>query len=127
MQRPTSLLVVLVAFLVSSSCRTTDSGQTPGGPVVGVVADCAKESVGKTALDHLSEVEGALLVKNWRDQLLSIAVQIGEEALSCIIDHIINQSTLDVRASSDANARLKVERGNDWLKERQVTFSRRAQ
>ena len=127
MQRPTSFLVLGAVLLALVSCKTTDGGQTPVGPVVGIVADCAKEAVGKTALDHLSEVEGALLLKDWKSQLLTIGTQIGEEALSCIIDHIVGQSSLDARASKDANARLKVDRGSEWLKERQVTFSRRAQ
>jgi hypothetical protein len=115
--------LVLIAALVAFSCGT--SGTPPVVTQVGgVIADCAKTSVQEVAKDRLTEVEALLLVDDWKDELLRLAGDIGSEALGCIIDHVVNESRADVRASKDKNAVLKSSRGEEWIREQQITFKK---
>lgn len=118
-----NILLVATITALSLSCKTT--GTTDVVTNVGaVVADCAKESVQEVAKDRLTEVEALLLVDDWKKELFNLAGDIGSEALGCIIEHIVNESRLDVRASKDKNASLKANRGDEWIKENQITFKK---
>lgn len=116
--------LIIVTMLVSfAGCATTGT-TTPVPPVVGVVADCALDSVKEVAKDNLTSVEGALVAADWQSALTTIAKDIGIEAVACIIDYIVNESKVDARASADKNARAKVEHGQTWISEQKVTFKK---
>ena len=116
-------LLVAAILSLSLSCKTT--GTTDVITNVGsTVADCAKSSVQEVAKDRLTEVEALLLVDDWKQELLNLAANIGSEALACIIDHVVNESRADVRASSDKNAALKSNRGEEWIRENQISFKK---
>jgi hypothetical protein len=89
-----------------------------------VVADCSKSGVQSVARDMLTSVEFDMLQSDWKTLLGQQAIKLGEEALSCIIDHIVNHSRIDVRASADVNARTKVARGEEWLAAKNVRFKK---
>lgn len=112
---------IVVLFIALMGCATGGTTTTPP-PVVGVVADCALSSVQEVAKDNLTNVEGALVAQDWQSALMTIAKDIGVEAVACIIDYIIDESKIDARASADKNARLKVAHGEAWISEQKVTF-----
>lgn len=112
--------LALLTLLVLS-CTTTGT-PTPVPPVVGVMADCAQESVREVAKDRLTEAEQFIVSNDWQAKLTNLAKDIGVEALACIIDYIVNESKLDKMASADKNAALKNSRGELWLKENNVSF-----
>lgn len=115
------LLVVLTALSFASGCRTTGA-TTPPTQVVGAVVDCAVKSVTEVAKDNLTRIEQILVGGDWETQLATVAKDIGVEAVACIIDHILHESHKDLMASSDANAKLKVSRGEKWISDNQITF-----
>lgn len=121
-----NIVAVLVSVVLGlTACKTGTSSSSDGVDItsgIGIVSDCGKAAIAEVAKTHLTEVETVLLVDDWKTQLISIASNIGEEALSCIIDSIIGRSSIDVKASGDPNEKLKVDRGKQWLAARKVQF-----
>lgn len=114
-------------FLASMGCQScvTTGGKTPVTTVVLTGIDCTVDAVIKEAGNHLPEVERTLLDGGWKNELIALGKDIGEDVLACIIESIVDSSDADVAASADVNARTKSARGRQWLAEKQVTFAKK--
>jgi hypothetical protein len=117
---PRIFAAAVIASVVFVGCRTTGGTNPPPVPL-NVVADCTVKSVQEIAKDQLTSVEASLLMDDWKNQLANLVAEFGVDAIACIVDHIIGESRVDVMASADKNARFKVERGEQWLIEHQIS------
>lgn len=112
------LLIVLAGL---ASCKhispVVQSGLT-------TTVDCAEDAVEQVALDNLTDIELDILRDNWQDELKQDALKIGIGTVACIIKHITGESKRDMAggAGGDPNAKVKVSRGEEWLKANQITF-----
>ena len=114
------VLGCLTIVLLSSACKTAS-------PVVNTVAttaiDCAKPAISKVALDTLTDGELSLVRDDWKNSLSSLVAKYGIEVVACVVGHVFNQSSQDLRASSDPNATTKSSRAKIWLEENKIVFT----
>lgn len=117
--KPIFALFVVLAFL--PTCKTSS-------PVVNTVAttaiDCTKPLVQKIALDTISDGELSLVRDDWKSGLSTLVTKYGIEVVACVVGHIFNQSTSDLRSSTDPNTATKSSRAKIWLDENRIVFTK---
>jgi hypothetical protein len=116
-------LLILIPFVLLVACKTGPSPVVSEGIATGI--DCAKESIAEIAKDNIINTELNLLSDNWKDLLKSDALKLGSDVVSCLVEYVVSRSKQDApRASGDANTRVKIERGEEWLKSSSARFAK---
>lgn len=122
-------LLILAVFSLgfgfqTTSCKTGSNADGGTPPSVGtVLVDCAKEAVVKTESQIIPSVELALVSADPIAALLGLVASFGNDAVSCVVDHIINRSVINLKAApSDENTKKKIANGQAFLSRQRVTF-----
>jgi hypothetical protein len=96
-------------LLVASLCAIYPGcAHTP----TAVVVDCGKE----VSASILPAVETALVANNYVEELAKLVQKFGECVIRKGVEQVTGESRRDMQfATTDRNARLKVEHGQNWL------------
>lgn len=117
---------ILATLVLCSTLSCTWIKTVPNNPVVADVIDCAKEAVASTAQAILGKVTTILATggTSWRDELTSLAISKGEEALACAVEQVTKDFTEKAEAAPNArNSITGAVNGRTFLDEKGYKFA----
>lgn len=118
------LLVAAIICFSVSSCNWITT--VPNNPTVADVIDCAKAEVAKVTQTLIAKVSTIVASggAGWKDELTSLAISSGEEALACAVEQVTKDFTENASAAPNArNSNAGAVNGAAYIKEHNYKFA----